>query len=281
MFKPINEKEYAANSELTIAKSGEKHKAEKAYFTGIAKLARALYLDTDGIPCYYLMQLGGGYVENEKFRNAIHVKENARAIVTTQAATKVYKCMNELPSYQRNEIELEENSVLEFVTDNVILYKDAMFRQDTTIRLRDTSTLMYTEGLTSGWSPDGKRFQYSSVQMKLRMFLNDKPIMLDNLKLDTRVDQMDSLGFFEEYSNYSSLIVIDSLVDAKLIDTLRGKIKDLKLDIKAGITKLECNGFVLRVLGNLTQDLEKAIFACINYIRKEKFGSNELELGKR
>ena len=281
MFKPINEKEYAANSELTIAKSGEKHKAEKAYFTGIAKLARALYLDTDGIPCYYLMQLGGGYVENEKFRNAIHVKENARAIVTTQAATKVYKCMNELPSYQRNEIELEENSVLEFVTDNVILYKDAMFRQDTTIRLRDTSTLMYTEGLTSGWSPDGKRFQYSSVQMKLRMFLNDKPIMLDNLKLDTRVDQMDSLGFFEEYSNYSSLIVIDSLVDAKLIDTLRDKIKDLKLDIKAGITKLECNGFVLRVLGNLTQDLEKAIFACINYIRKEKFGSNELELGKR
>lgn len=281
MFNPINEKEYAANSELIIAKKGEKSKAEKTYFTGIAKLARAIYLDTEAVPCFYLMQLGGGYVENEKFRTAVHVKEGARAIVTTQAATKVYKCDNELPSYQRNEIIVEDNAVLEFVSDNVILYKDAMFRQDTTIKLKDTSTLMYTEGLTSGWSPDGKKFQYSNVQMKLRMFVNDKPVMLDNLKLEPRLDKMDSLGFFEEYTNYSSLIVVDSSVNDTLIDTLREKIKDLNLDVKAGISKLECKGFVVRVMGNLTQDLEKVTFACINHIRKEKFGSNELELGKR
>ena len=281
MFTPINEKDYAANSELTIANINGKSKGETTYFSGIAKLTRAVYLDTDNIPCFYLMQLGGGYVENEKFRTAIHVKKDARAIVTTQAATKVYKCENELPSYQRNEIILDDNAVLEFITDNVILYKDAMFKQDTTIRLKDTSTLMYTEGLTSGWSPDGNRFQYSSLQMKLRMFVNDEPVMLDNLKLNPREDQMQSLGFFEEYTNYSSLIVVDKIVNNQLIDTLRKKVEELNLDVKVGISKLECDGFVLRVLGNLTQDLEKVIFACINHIRKEKFGSNELELGKR
>ena len=281
MFTPINEKDYAANSELTIANINGKSKGETTYFSGIAKLTRAVYLDTDNIPCFYLMQLGGGYVENEKFRTAIHVKKDARAIVTTQAATKVYKCENELPSYQRNEIILDDNAVLEFITDNVILYKDAMFKQDTTIRLKDTSTLMYTEGLTSGWSPDGNRFQYSSLQMKLRMFVNDEPVMLDNLKLNPREDQMQSLGFFEEYTNYSSLIVVDKIVNNQLIDTLRKKVEELNLDVKVGISKLECDGFVLRVLGNLTQDLEKVIFACINHIRREKFGSNELELGKR
>ena len=281
MFTPINEKDYAANSELTIANINGKSKGETTYFSGIAKLTRAVYLDTDNIPCFYLMQLGGGYVENEKFRTAIHVKKDARAIVTTQAATKVYKCENELPSYQRNEIILDDNAVLEFITDNVILYKDAMFKQDTTIRLKDTSTLIYTEGLTSGWSPDGNRFQYSSLQMKLRMFVNDEPVMLDNLKLNPREDQMQSLGFFEEYTNYSSLIVVDKIVNNQLIDTLRKKVEELNLDVKVGISKLECDGFVLRVLGNLTQDLEKVIFACINHIRKEKFGSNELELGKR
>lgn len=281
MFRPINEKEFAANSELTIAKKGEKFKAERSYFSGIAKLARALYLDTDGVPCYYLMQLGGGYVENEQFRTGVHIKENARAIVTTQAATKVYKCMNDLPSYQENEIIVEDNAVLEFISDNVILFKNAMFKQHTNIRVKDTSTLMYTEGLTSGWSPDGEKFQYNSVQMKLKLYVNDKPVMLDNLKLNPREDDMTSMGFFEEYNNYSSLIVVDPSVNNKLIDTLREKVDALGLDIKAGFSKLECNAFVLRVLGNLTQDLEKAMFACINHIRKEKFGSNELELGKR
>lgn len=281
MFTKINEEEYAANSELTISKKGDKHVTEKAYFTGIAKLARAIYLDTDGLPCYYLMQLGGGYVEKEKFRTGIHIKKDARAIVTTQAATKVYRCDNDLQSYQRNEVIVEDNACLEFISDNVILFKDAMFRQETTINLASTASLVYTEGLTSGWSPDGKRFQYSNVQMKLKMFIDGRPVMLDNLKLDAKQDDMTSLGFFEEYNNYSSLIVVDELVNEKFIDVLRGLIEDLNLDIRAGITRLECNGFVLRVLGNMTQDLEKAMFACINYIRKEKFGANELQLGKR
>ncbi|MGL4990419.1 MAG: urease accessory protein UreD [Sarcina sp.] len=281
MFTKINEAEYAANSELTIAKIGNKHATETAYFSGIAKLARAIYLDTDGIPCYYLMQLGGGYVERERFRTGVHIKDNARAIVTTQAATKVYKCENGLPSYQQNEIIVGENATLEFISDNVILFKDAMFRQETTINLKSTSSLVYTEGLTSGWSPDGKRFQYSGVQMRLKMFVDDKPVMLDNLKLNPKEDDMTSLGFFEDYNNYSSLIVVDELVGEKLIEELRAKIKDLNLDVRAGITKLECKGFVLRILGNLTQDLEKVMFCCINHMRKIKFNANELELGKR
>lgn len=277
----ISLEDYTANSELVIAKKGQKYYAEKSYFTGIAKLARALYLDTDGVPCFYLMQLGGGYVENEKFRTFVHMKEDSRAIVTTQAATKIYKCMNNLPSYQKNEFILEDNASLEYISDSVILYRDAMFRQESEVRMKDTSSLVYTDGITSGWSPDGEKFKYSSVQMKLKIYVNDKPVMLDNLKLDPRVDKMNSLGFMEEYNNYTSLIVIDKDVDMKLIETLREEVEKLNLDIKVGITKLECKGFVLRALGNLTQDLEKAIFACINYIRKEKFGGNELQLGKR
>ncbi|MGL4654563.1 MAG: urease accessory protein UreD [Sarcina sp.] len=277
----INLEDYTANSELVIAKKGQKHYAEKSYFTGIAKLARALYLDTDGVPCFYLMQLGGGYVENEKFRTFVHMKENSRAIVTTQAATKIYKCMNNLPSSQKNEFILEDNTSLEYISDSVILYRDAMFRQESEVRMKDTSSLIYTDGITSGWSPDGEKFKYSSVQMKLKIYVNDKPVMLDNLKLDPRVDQMNSLGFMEEYNNYSSLVVIDKYVDMALIETLRAEVDNLDLDIKVGITKLECNGFVLRALGNLTQDIEKAIFTCINYIRREKFDANELQLGKR
>lgn len=281
MTTAINQNEYAANSELVIANKDGKNYTEKSYFTGIAKLARALHLDSEKIPCYYLMQLGGGYVENERFRTYVHLKENARAVVTTQAATKIYKCDNDLPSYQRNEIILEDNSNLEFISDSVILYKDAMFRQETEIRMKGSSSLIYTDGITSGWSPDGGKFKYSSVQMKLKLYIDDNPVLLDNLKLDPRVDRMDSLGFMEEYNNYSSLIVIDDMVDDELIATLREKISELDLDIKVGISKLEVNGFVLRALGNLTQHLEKAIFVCVNHIRKEKFGSIELELGKR
>ena len=61
---------------------------------------------------------------------------------------------------------------------------------------------------------------------------------------------------------------------------LRNHIKDLNLPIYFGISELEVNGFVLRVLGNLTQNIESAIKLCHNFIRKKFLNSKELSIRK-
>ena len=54
----------------------------------------------------------------------------------------------------------------------------------------------------------------------------------------------------------------------------------LNLPIDFGISELEVNGFVLRVLGNLTQHIESAMSVCHNYIRKNFLGSKDLVMRK-
>ena len=76
------------------------------------------------------------------------------------------------------------------------------------------------------------------------------------------------------------MIVIDKRVNKELIAILRKVARKNNLDVKFGISLLEKNGFIVRVLGNLTQDIQKTMMSIHNYLRKEFFGFDELDLRK-
>ena len=276
----LNDNKYACLIDLVLEKQGDVVVSPRKYFNGVFKLSPKMELDVERIPAYFLMQLGGGIVEGERYNINVELKENVRAIVTTQAASKVYKCENSYESFQETTLKLEENSILEYITDPVILYKDAVYRQENNIYMTKSSTLIYTDGITSGWSPDKKRFQYEKAKLKTNIYMDGVPVLLDNMLINPREDDIDGLGFMEGYKNFATLIILDDRIDKNIIEHLREEILKLNLDINFGITGLEVNGFVLRVIGNLTQDLEEVVGLCHNYIRRKVLNSQNLTIRK-
>lgn len=270
----------AGYTELILQKTPRRTGAKKSYTVGGAKISPAIYLDDDTIPCYYLIQLGGGYIEGEYYENRLKLEEGSQAILTTQASSKIYKSENGIPSKQYTNLQLEKNSKLEFINDSVILYKDAVYEQSTDIYLEEGVTLIYSDGITAGWSPDGKLFQYTSARVKTNLYLNGELIYLDNLKITPKDYEVQSFGILEGYKNFGTMVVIDERVDKELIKRLREETKNLNLDVKFGISLLEKNGFIVRVLGNLTQDIQKVINKVHTYLRKEFFEFEELDLRK-
>ena len=270
----------AGYTELILQKTPRRTGAKKSYTVGAAKISPAIYLDDDTIPCYYLIQLGGGYIEGEYYENRLKLEEGSQAILTTQASSKIYKSENGIPSKQYTNLQLEKNSKLEFINDSVILYKDAVYEQSTDIYLEEGTTLIYSDGITAGWSPDGKLFQYTSARIKTNLYLNGELIYLDNLKITPKDYEVQSFGILEGYKNFGTMVVIDERVDKELIKRLREETKNLNLDVKFGISLLEKNGFIVRVLGNLTQDIQKVINKVHTYLRKEFFKFEELDLRK-
>ena len=276
----LNDNKCAGLIDLVLEKQGDVVVSPRKYFNGVFKLSPKMELDVERIPAYFLMQLGGGIVEGEKYNINVELKENVRAIVTTQAASKVYKCENSYESFQETTLKLEENSILEYITDPVILYKDAVYRQENNIYMTKSSTLIYTDGITSGWSPDKKRFQYEKAKLKTNIYMDGVPVLLDNMLINPREDDIDGLGFMEGYKNFATLIILDDRIDKNIIEHLREEILKLNLDINFGITGLEVNDFVLRVIGNLTQDLEEVVGLCHNYIRRKILNSQNLTIRK-
>ncbi len=265
---------------IVLEEKNDKTIINELYHEGVSKISPTMHLDEEKIPCYFLMHLGGGYIEGESCSTYIELKENTRSIITTQAPTLIYKSNNGNSCKQNSVIKLEKNSVLEYMLDNTILFKDAIYEQNTDIYMDKDSTLIYTDGITSGWSPDGEKFQYNLGRMKTRLFIDGEIKLIDNLILDARNNDLGGFGFFEGYSNYGTAIIINRRINEKFVEKLREVVGELNLDIDFGIALLETNGLVIRVIGNLTQNIHKAIYTCTNYVRRELFNSCDLHLRK-
>lgn len=276
----LGQNNLAGYSELILKRFGDVTKASKSYTVGASKVSPAVYLYDDETPCYYLVQLGGGLLAGEYYENHIRFEEGARAILTTQAPSKVYKNKKNEASKQYTKIELEKDSILEYINDSIILYKDAIYEQKTDIYLKAGATLVYVDGITAGWSPDGKFFQYTSAKMRTKVYLEDSLIYSDNLRIVPSEYEVQDFGILEGYKNFGTLLVIDSRINREILKELRELVEAEKLDIKFGISQLETSGFIMRVLGNLTQDIQKASEVVYNYIRKVLLNSEDLDLRK-
>lgn len=271
---------FDGNLRIILEKNNNRTTINEIYYDGVSKVSPTISLDNEKIPCYFLIHLGGGYLEGEVCDNYIELKDNCRSIITTQTPTTVYKCENGIPSKQFTTIKLGENSVVEYILDNTILFKNSIFEQYTDVYMEESSTFIYTDGLTSGWSPDGENFKYKFIRMINRVFIDNKIVLLDNLILKPNVQEMNEIGLMEGYTNYGTAIVIDRRINEEFVEELREEVEKLNLNIKFAISIIEVNGFVIRVLGNFTQDIQKAIYLCINHIRQKLFGSNKLNLRK-
>ncbi|MDU3724558.1 MAG: urease accessory protein UreD [Clostridium celatum] len=276
----VSKNKYSGIIELVLENKDNKTISTKKIYKGLSRVSPSTKMDRENISTFYLIGLGGGYIEGEKYKNTFILKDETRAIITTQASTKVYKCTHGLKAEQETIIRIGKNSILEYITDSVILYKDAIYKQVNNIYLDETSTLIYSDGITAGWSPEGDKFKYNSVQLKSNVYINDKIVLLDNLIINPTNNDVTQLGFFEEYLNFGTILVINKNITDEVVEEIRKLLAKIDLPIDYGISKLATTGFVLRVLGNLTQHIEYVMNVCHNYVRKSFLDSKELIIRK-
>lgn len=145
---------------------------------------------------------------------------------------------------------LEPGSFLEFYQDEVIPYRHASYRQYTEVDMAADASLILTDGLTAGWSPDGLRFQYGEVGLRTRVRREGRLIYNDYTLCNPGYDPMDHLGFFEGYTNFNSCVIIDPAIDADFINRARRLLAEEQTDgLRFGLSLLDCGGVVLRMLG--------------------------------
>ncbi|MBO6050132.1 MAG: urease accessory protein UreD, partial [Aeriscardovia sp.] len=102
----------------------------------------------------------------------------------------------------------------------------------------------------------------------------------DNLILDPHAFEMAELGLFEGYRNYSSLVVVDERVNAKLVKELQD-FNNMAFDgAIMGISLLEGPGMVVRVLGKSLNNNRAILYRSIDWLRYKFYGLPHLDLRK-
>lgn len=125
-----------------------------------------------------LLSIGEGIFPNDRLKTNIKL-EDSNAIFTTESATKVYPSKKE---FGINYINIKlENSNLEFLNDELILYKDSKLLQLLRIDADESSTFFYSDILTQGRSYE--HFDFNSMLIRNRFYCNKELEYLENFEV--------------------------------------------------------------------------------------------------
>lgn len=270
---------YSGVIELSFQNKGRRTISDKTYRHGNSKISANIPIAGE-TPCYFLISTGGGFIEGEHYLQKIHLGPDSHAILTTQTPNYIYKCEHGLTTRQEIYLHAEEASVLEFYIDETIPYRNALYQQNTEIELGRGARLILTDGLSSGWSPDGQPFTYGRIGQHIRIKRKGKLLYNDYLLVDPSLEKMEELGYFEGMSCFHSVVLIDDAIDKKMASAMRECLSKLDTRARYGISLLEESGCALRILGPDPDENHRVMWTFINYYREQVLGFSHINLRK-
>lgn len=183
-------------------------------------------------------------------------------------------------------VRLGEGARLELMPDQLIAYRDASYRQRTSVTLRPSSSLVMAEVVTPGWSPDGAAFRYEEVRLRNDIRVETEAgtelLAVDNLLIRPPHNDVTGLGFMEGFSHLGSLVAVDARVDQALADDLHSLAQEHQARTGVSLTRTVrgTTGLVLRSLASNTEELNRLLTACAGLLRERWHGQEPLNLRK-
>ena len=237
---------------------------------------RALYLE-ESLPSMayiYIISPSGGVLQGDRYRIDIKLAKNAIAHTTTQGATRLYKMEKNFATQILN-ISLDSNCYFEYVPDQIIPYRDSRFYQSVNLNLHDDATLIYSETIVPGRMAMSESFDYDVCYLKTIAKSHSGSLKLvDTALLEPKKNQLKRFGILEEFNMLSNMYL---LVPSKYVSILNEKINEdiIKYDKVVARCSILPNdsGIVVRILGNMIDNIKEVIHHILKICRKEILGA--------
>lgn len=169
-----------------------------------------------GVPTIYLLSPTGGVVQGDRYEIEIGLAAGAQALVTTQAATKVYR-MPDGEARQHVRLEVGAGAVLEFVPDALILFAGSDLASDVEVVLHPGALLILHDLVMPGRLARGEVFAFRSYRSKLVVRDEDGLILYDAMRCRPEGEDWLDVGLLEGHPCWGSWYLLGDM-DAWGID---------------------------------------------------------------
>ncbi len=264
----FNNKASLGNVDKTIFKS----KTTSPY-----KLLKSTY-DKEGRCILPVLHTAGGLVGGDLLEFEVNLEKNSKVLLTTSSAQKVYGSIgrskiNPKGSYskQRNLINILDNSHLEFLPQETIIFANGLYDQKFKVSISETSSFLFTDLIRLGRSSSGESIESGVFRSKLEIMRNND--LYDDWEYVDKIEL--SKESYEAKSGMDYMPVFGSLIWICEKDFPKSKIDNLVENIKKIFSECDDhlsigileNGISVRFLGSSSQDARKCFFSIWKQIR--------------
>jgi len=248
---------YAAGSaHLIFTRSGSETVLTRALATSPARVIRS---NGRSATCWvYAATLGGGLVGGDDIQMRAEVTAGARALLTTQASTKVYRSQRR--SRQSFTATVWVDALLAVVPDPIVCFAGADFVQTQRYDLHPDASLVMVDWMTSGRHASGERWVFSRYESRFDIRRGSRRVFFDGLVLEPGIDSVAArMGRFD--------VCLTAVVSGPLVagaaKELLSAVSDAPIsrhdDLVIAAAELPDGGALLRMAGTSVEAMAHAV----------------------
>jgi len=246
----------AGSAHLTFTRSGSQTVLTRAFATSPAKLIAS---NGRGAACWvYAATLGGGLVGGDDIQLRADVTAGARALLTTQASTKVYRSLRR--SRQSLTATVDADALLAVLPDPIVCFADADFIQTQRYDLHADASLVMVDWITSGRHAAGERWAFSRYESRFDIRRGPHRVFVDGLVLESNVDAVVArMGRFEVLLTAVISGPLVSLAAVELVNRISETSIERGANLVMSAAALRDGGALLRMAGTSVEQVAHAL----------------------
>ena len=234
--------------------NNEKTVLEDVSFTAPFKIMKPFYENQD-LMTIMCLTASAGIMEGDEQEFEIFVGEGAKLEFVSQSYEKIHK-MNNGSANRTADLYVGKEAYLYYNPLPTLPFKDSAFTSKLRVHLEDnTSQFILKEILSAGRCARGELFQYRYYHNHIQIEESDKIIYVDNTKLHPTCMSLNSLGMYEQYTHFGTLLLCHIPKDTKWFQEVR-TLLDATYNLEGGVTQVNATIIVVRVLGYQADKIE-------------------------
>ncbi|WP_206019959.1 urease accessory protein UreD [Pseudomaricurvus alkylphenolicus] len=176
---------WPANLELQFARGARGTRLVRNRHQGPLYVQRPFYPEGPDLPHAYLLHPPGGIVSGDRLQVKVQMEANARALLTTPGAGRVYRARPDRAlQHQINVLRIDAGASLEWLPLETIVFPDARTRLETRVELQGDARFIGWEVTSLGLPACEQHFDRGELSQRFSVHRDGIPMVLEQLRLD-------------------------------------------------------------------------------------------------
>lgn len=246
---------WQGNLELEYRFQNKTTRLTRAQIKAPLKIQRPFYPEAKTICHSVTLHTAGGVVGGDRLCQSIHLHPQAKALITTATAGKVYRSNGQL-AQQTIALKIESGAVLEWLPQETIIFNGAIFQQDLRVELSPGASWLGWEITRFGRSARGEKFLQGEWRSHTEIWQQGKPLWIDRQWLPANEETFYHPHGLAGNPVAATLVWIGQPVSEEIVNKARTLWQAEKYQGEAGVTQTQAQGLLCRYRGSSTAQVK-------------------------
>ena len=220
--------EWHGSLELVFAKTENTTELIHNRVQAPLKVQRPFYPEGKEVCHSVVLHTAGGIVGGDRLSLNFQLQQQAKAVITTAAASKIYRS-NGLQARQTIEMQVDADACLEWLPQETIVFNGANYRQDLRVELAPGASWLSWEITRFGRTARGERFIQGEWRSHTEVWQQGIPLWVDRQWLPGSEEIINSPHGLAAQPVVASLAWIGQPVSPEIVEKARNLITNYEL----------------------------------------------------